>query len=27
VDSDQRAEIARMNALLNSLQPSRPLAH
>ena len=27
VDADQRAEIARMNALLNSLQPSKPLAH
>ena len=27
VDSDQRAEIARMDALLNSLQASRPLAH
>ena len=27
VDSDQRAEIARMDGLLNSLQPSKPLAH
>lgn len=25
VDSDQRAEIARMDALLNSLQPSKPV--
>ena len=27
VDSDQRAEIARMEALLNNLQSSKPLAH
>ena len=27
VDSDQRAEIARMDALLHSLRPSKPLAH
>ena len=27
VDADQRAEIARMDALLNTLQPSKPVAH
>lgn len=27
VDTDQRAEIARMNELLNSLHPSKPPAH